>query len=153
MSCNINTMHIDLFHELLPFGEQRKISLYQGSFHMGLNHRAAYHCAHQPGYTLPLGTICGVGCPVTGTQPGSHLGSYKKMMCSQANMPSPFIKHLKMTELTDRSMYDHTITSVIMCWCGGVGAWLAQTSPGDKAGWRSGCTDKRKWLTLYLGDP
>lgn len=77
------------------------------------------------------GSICEVGCPVTGRQTGGHLGSYNKTTCSQANMLAPFIKRPKMTGLTDRSMYDHTIRGVIACWCGGVGAWLAQTSLGQ----------------------
>lgn len=69
-------------------------------------------------------------------------------------MLAPFIKHLKMTELTDRSMYDHTITGIIMCEVS-VHGWPKHLrgKSGDKTGWRSGCADKRKWLAFYLDDP
>lgn len=124
-------IHIDLFqgHDLLPLGEQRKDLMYLVPFHMSAvqpisvsNNQVIYYL---------WGSICEVGCPVTGRQTGGHLGSYNKTTCSQANMLAPFIKRLKMTGLTDWSMYDHTITGVIVCWCGGVGALLAQTSLGQ----------------------
>ena len=74
--------------------------------------------------------------------------------CSQANMLAPFIKHLKMTGLTDGSMYDHRCyhVSVVEAAARGRPKYLRGKS-ADKACWRSGCTDKRKWLTLYLNDP
>lgn len=41
-------------------------------------------------------------------------------------MLAPFIKHLQMTGLTDESVYDHTITGIIMCCYGGLWCMASQ---------------------------
>ena len=114
-----------------PWASREKISCIKGHFTWDWTTVQPISVSNSRVIYYLWGTLSGVSCPVTGRQTCSHLCSYKTPMCSQANMLAPFIKHLKMTVLTVGSMYDHTITGVIMCRCGGVGAWLDQTSPGQ----------------------